>query len=97
MSYNKSAPVPAQEKCIYTSLGGNKLISAAVYSWKICTAAAPGVVHSSSQSLQITGNTTLRKTQKGYVIFALWLAKKSRTLKRLIPKKHFDLKFSLLV
>lgn len=64
MSYNKSAPVPAQEKCIYTSLGGNKLISAAVYSWKICTAAAPGVVHSSSQSLQITGNTTLRKNSE---------------------------------
>lgn len=73
------------------SFGGNKPISDTTYSSEIRTAAVPAVVHSSFQSLQVTGNTTQRKTQKGYIIFTLWLDK-SKTLKYLIPKKHFDLK-----
>lgn len=61
-------PVPIHEKRRYASLGGNKPISATTYSWEICAAIAPGVVHSSFQSLQITGNKTLRRTWKEWII-----------------------------
>jgi len=76
VSSNNSVPVPTPEKFMHASLGGNRPISATAYSWEICAAAAaPGVVHSSFQSLQITGNATLRETQKGYIILGVWLEK----------------------